>query len=122
MTRQFGLDLWDVAIQAALTLFTAFALSTALGSEGVPEEVVLAAVFGASVLVLGIRRHFALKGGAPPTTHEVQAARVEDLEQRVAELEAMAPRLAELEERLDFSERLLVQGRHEPVERPTPPG
>ena len=39
------------------------------------------------------------------------AARVEELERRVDELEAGQRRLAELEERLDFAERLLAKQR-----------
>jgi Tfp pilus assembly protein PilO len=38
-------------------------------------------------------------------------AEVEHLRSRVAELEGVQHRLAELEERVDFSERLLAQGR-----------
>ncbi len=43
------------------------------------------------------------------------AATVEDLRQRMAELEAMQHRVMELEERVDFTERLLSQRRE--VER-----
>jgi hypothetical protein len=40
-----------------------------------------------------------------------QAERVEELERRVGELEAGRQRVAELEERLDFAERLLARQR-----------
>jgi len=42
------------------------------------------------------------------TTGEAHLVRQEELEMRVAELEALHQRVAELEDRLDFSERLLA--------------
>lgn len=53
------------------------------------------------------------------TTGEAQLERMEELEMRMAEVEALHSRVAELEERLDFSERLLV--RAEPHKVPEPP-
>jgi len=44
----------------------------------------------------------AQRGAAPPSP---------EVEGRLAELEQMTHRIAELEERLDFAERLLVRGR-----------
>ena len=44
---------------------------------------------------------------------------VEELQGRVAELESRVERMHELEERLDFAERMLAQGR-EPVQLPIP--
>ena len=55
-----------------------------------------------------------LEGGAvlpDPAT----AARIEELLDRVGELEHQAGRLHELEERLDFAERLLAQTRSDPA-------
>jgi hypothetical protein len=49
-------------------------------------------------------------GRIGPTTGEVEAMRIEELEQRVADLEMINDRLTELEERVDFSERLLASG------------
>lgn len=43
-----------------------------------------------------------------------EARRVEELERRVGELEAGQRRVAELEERVDFAERLLAQQRDAP--------
>jgi hypothetical protein len=43
-----------------------------------------------------------------------EGERVEELERRVGELEARQQRVAELEERLDFAERLLAQQRDAP--------
>ena len=51
----------------------------------------------------------------------LSSAEAEELRHRVAELEQQQMRLQELEERLDFAERLLAQGRTEaPVVRGAP--
>ena len=47
----------------------------------------------------------------PETTGEVAALRVEELEMRMAELEQGQLRMQELEDRLDFAERMLMQQR-----------
>jgi len=44
------------------------------------------------------------------TTGEAHLVRQEELEMRVAELEALHNRVAELEDRLEFSERLIARG------------
>lgn len=49
-------------------------------------------------------------GSVGLTTGEAQMHRLEEVELRLAEMEALQERVAELEERLDFSERLLVSG------------
>ncbi|MGH7591210.1 MAG: hypothetical protein ACREL2_07195 [Gemmatimonadales bacterium] len=41
--------------------------------------------------------------------HEVLAAEVDELRRRVAELEGESGRLAEVEDRLDFTERMLAK-------------
>jgi hypothetical protein len=48
-----------------------------------------------------------LEGGSAPAGEEL-AARVTELEHRLADVEQERARVAELEERLDFAERLLV--------------
>lgn len=71
-----------------------------------------------SVVAYGVRRAAALKAlGAGETTSG--AYRAADLDARVAELERLHQRVAELEERVDFSERLLAR-QNEPagLERP----
>jgi hypothetical protein len=57
----------------------------------------------------------AMEVGAGSGVSPERDARLAQLEQRVAELEAVHGRLAELEERMDFAERLLT--RHEAVGR-----
>lgn len=54
-----------------------------------------------------------IKGEPAPVAPEV-SGRVEALERRVAELEAERERLTELEERVDFAERLLVRENQPP--------
>jgi hypothetical protein len=53
----------------------------------------------------GLARAMEVGAGAPPAPDP----RIDQLEQRVAELEAAHGRLAELEERVDFAERLLTR-------------
>jgi hypothetical protein len=58
-----------------------------------------------------------IAGGRHPvgvSTGEMDAARVNELEQRLGELETAQARIAELEERLDFAERMLASPAGEP--------
>lgn len=109
MNKGLGLDWWDIAIHAFVTCCVAVFVSEGIHAQ---EDLALPMVFGGSALLLGIRRHFALKKLAKTegfSTGEMAAERIADLEARVAELEIGHARLAELEERMDFSERLLTQ-------------
>ncbi len=113
MKNRLGLDWMDVLIHVFVTLMAAVGLAEGLGGD---EEVVLPMVFGGSAILLAVRRHFALKKLAATegfSTGEMAAERIADLEARVADLEIAHSRLAELEERMDFSERLLTQQSHE---------
>jgi hypothetical protein len=55
----------------------------------------------------------------PPALPDMSAQQLEDLQVRLADLEVQVGRMHELEERLDFTERLLAQGR-DPVQLPVP--
>jgi hypothetical protein len=103
-----GIDFVDFLIQAVVTgAFMGFVEMTN-GPDGLYPVTV-----GVSVLVLGVRRHFALKRRDRHglTTGEMHAERVAELEQRVEELESVQARVYELEERLDFTERMLARER-----------
>ncbi|MEP7324879.1 MAG: hypothetical protein ABI836_02930 [Gemmatimonadota bacterium] len=112
--KLFGIDLFEVVIQFVVTCAVAGAASN-LPSR--PADILVPMVFVASLLFLAWRRRQALR--ADPDT-DIGGERVEDLEYRVAELEHSQQRVLELEERLDFAERMLARQRvHEslPEER-----
>ena len=109
--RVVGLDGVDLLIHAGVT-FAIMAVGSSIWSHG-DAEVMLATVSGASLLVLGVRRRLALRRRPQDGVAEVEAARLAELEGRVAELEEGELRLHELEERLDFAERLLATQREQ---------
>jgi hypothetical protein len=106
LKRHLGLDWFDLVVHVGLTVcgIGFLAISNA------PEELYPVAT-GASLGLLGLRRHLARKKRvlAGVTSGEMAAVRLEELEQRLGELEASQTRIAELEERLDFAERLLAR-------------
>ncbi|MGE5926553.1 MAG: hypothetical protein ACM357_04315 [Gemmatimonadota bacterium] len=101
LKSRFGLDGFDLFVHLVVTACIFFAMAI----SGAEEE--LFGVVAISLIVLAIRRRQALRrsGGEPA---EVDA-RIDFLEQRVAELEGGHERMMELEERLDFAERLLTR-------------
>lgn len=109
--RHFGLDPVDVVIHATLTGLAMGFFATV--ARGPAADVLPLLVAGASVAAFGVRRAWALRRGAADpaglTTGQMAAARLEELEERVAQLEAAESRVLELEERLDFTERMLAQ-------------
>ena len=111
LRRNLGLDGFDLVIHVGVTFMFMFFV----GMSGGPEEL-LPVITGVSMLVLAVRRRFALKAGGTIglTTGEMAAERIAELEERVAELEAAQAEVAELAERLDFAERLLAKGTREP--------
>jgi hypothetical protein len=66
-------------------------------------------VFAASFVVLAVRRARALRRRTELDTESAPARQIAELEDRVAELEAVQGRMLELEERLDFAERMLAR-------------
>ena len=107
--RAVGLDGIDLLIHAGVT-FSVMAIGSTLWSHEA-AEIMLATVSLVSLVVLGVRRHRALRNLPPETTGELAAERIAELEARVEELEQTESRMHELEERLDFAERLLAQAR-----------
>jgi hypothetical protein len=104
--RNIGLDGFDLVVHIGVTCMLMFWVGMSNG----PEEL-FPVITGGSLIVLGIRRSFALRKAGHPglTTGEMEAERIAELEQRVAELEATQAQVADLAERLDFAERLLAQ-------------
>jgi hypothetical protein len=103
--KLFGIDLFEVVIQAVVTI----ALIAIVGDmPGRTAEVLGTGVGVSSLLFLAWRRKRALS--ADPET-DAPGERMEDLEYRVADLENAQQRILELEERLDFAERLLARQR-----------
>jgi len=108
MSRRVGLDPWAIGIH----IFVTITLAVAFGEASSPDDdIVIPLVFAGSAILFEWRRRRALAQRPQEglTTGEVHLERMEELEQRVAEVEILHARVAELEERLDFSERLLVQ-------------
>lgn len=106
--RFLGIDGFDFFIQFGITCMLMVVASSA--ATGGRDEVPIAVIVAASLGVLAWRRNRAMKRMGSDTG-EVQLDRLQELEQRVAELEFHQDRVLELEERLDFTERLLTQQR-----------
>ncbi|MGH7561231.1 MAG: hypothetical protein ACRENB_09425 [Gemmatimonadales bacterium] len=100
-----GIDFVDFVIHLGVTLALMGFVDVTDGPEGLYPTLV-----AGSLLALGARRHYAMRRRGPRSLNsgEVQAERLTDLEARVSDLEAVQARLFELEERVDFAERLLT--------------
>jgi hypothetical protein len=113
--RHVGLDGMDLVIQAGVTMFV---MIMAASQPGPDADVMVAGVGAISMVVLGVRRHLALRRGAAgpmgETTGEVMKDHIAELDARMTEVDALNYRVQELEERVDFAERLLAQSRDEP--------
>jgi predicted signal transduction protein with EAL and GGDEF domain len=101
-----GLDAFDTMVHVVVsgTLVVLIAATTRN-----PEPTFVAGC--AALVILGVRRRFALTAmqKAGEISGETSGAyRLADVEGRLAELETLHARVAELEERVDFSERLLA--------------
>ena len=80
--------------------------------HGVPLGVVtiVAAALAAAVIILGpLVRAFARRVEGKGTVDTALRAEVDQLQARLGEVDILHNRVAELEERLDFTERLLAQ-------------
>ena len=104
--KNVGLDGFDLVVHIGVTCM----LMAWVAMSNGPEEM-YPVIAGSSLVVLAIRRAIALRSGARTglTTGEMEAERIAELEQRVAELESAQAHVADLAERLDFAERLLAQ-------------
>jgi len=118
--RAFGVDLFDTIVHVGIT-FALMVIVEAKTHEAEPVTVVAVV----SAVLYSIRRHFALKklrqsgelSGETTTGVHLKL----DTEARLQDLEALYGRVAELEERLDFAERLLAKQEEAPrLEAPRP--
>ena len=105
-----GLDGFDLAIHVAVTGILLFWV---IVTNNRMDAMIGSSMVGTgSLVLLAVRRRLALRraGSVGLTSGEMAAVRLAELEARVADLEAAQGRVFELEERLDFAERMLAQG------------
>lgn len=76
----------------------------------------IASLVAVAVLLRPVMRAWARRIGGE-VSNPATSAEIDELRDRVAELEGSGHRLQELEERVDFAERLLAQ-RNEPAKLP----
>ncbi|MEO8032373.1 MAG: hypothetical protein ABJC74_07510 [Gemmatimonadota bacterium] len=110
--RIAGMDWFDVLIHVGITIAVAAGTNIMFGgNEGRPAgDVAVAATFAVSLFLLGLRRKRAM---AHALDAPADQQRVEELEARLSDLEQVQFRVAELEERVDFAERMLGQAREQ---------
>jgi hypothetical protein len=106
----FGIDGKDLTIHVGLTAVVAVVVGGAGGGVGYDGELVATMLLAASAALLMVRIFIgrARRRGIAPV--ESQAELV-DLDDRLQQLEQERARLHELEERVDFAERMLVSER-----------
>ena len=103
-----GLDWIDLLIHIGATIFLMI-VAVSIGDNAVggpPAEALIGLVGAVSLVLLAFRRRRAL---AAAPRDDGDSARVGELEDRIAGLEHGQERMFELEERLEFAERLLAQ-------------
>ncbi len=105
--RTVGLDWFDLLIHIGITGMLMVVVDSASHGE---SDGAIAAVVAMSMGLLAWRRNRALRQLGPDEAAPGEG-RLQELEQRVAELELERGRLLELEERVDFAERMLTQQR-----------
>ena len=110
LKRLIGLDAVGLAIHSAVT---ACVIGFLISRPGVAEEPVFFGVTGVSVLILAANRAFVRWRGRG--LDETDPLRLEEVEHRLAEIDGLHSRVVELEERLDFAERLLAEQAAQPA-------
>lgn len=112
--RYVGIDFVDFLIQLGATIAAAALLASVMQPD---DEIGVSLAVLSSFAVLAWRRARVAKAALPEgPAGEAASERMLELEQRVAELEQAQQRVYELEERLDFTERMLVRQRdHDPA-------
>jgi hypothetical protein len=107
LKSSIGLDWFDLTIHVGITGMFMIVAGSATTGRG--SEVLVSMVVAISLGVLALRRAVAMKRAGSQGSGEYRAERIADLEHRVAQLEVEQGRVLELEERLDFAERLLAR-------------
>jgi Tfp pilus assembly protein PilO len=79
---------------------------------------VLAALAAATIVLWPLARALGRRLEGRGASDSALRSEMEQLHQRLAEVDAMQQRVAELEERLDFAERLLARGSAAPAPLP----
>jgi hypothetical protein len=105
--RWLGIDGFDLLVHVGITIALMVAVDSAATGPG--GEGAIALVVGASLLALAYRRTRAIRRN--PGGGQIEPERVRELEARMEDLEASQSRMLELEERVDFAERMLAQQR-----------
>ena len=103
-----GLDWFDMAVQAVLTGL-AMVVVDSFAPRGGVEDALMAATIAGSVLLLAYRRK--RSQALQPDRDQPDLDRLDQLEDRMMELEGAQQRIMELEERIDFTERFLARER-----------
>jgi hypothetical protein len=108
LKARLGLDWFDMTVHVVITGLVLIVVES-FSPPGRAEDVVMSATLAASVLLLAWRR----ARGVARQSHaaEVDEDRIAQLEERMLDLEATQQRVMELEERVDFTERLLARER-----------
>ena len=109
LKSSLGLDWFDLVVHFGITAMLMIVAGSA--ATGGHQEVGISLVVAASLGLLAWRRQRAVRRGIVMTSGEYNAESVAELEHRIARLEVEQGRVLELEERLDFAERLLTQHR-----------
>jgi Tfp pilus assembly protein PilO len=73
--------------------------------------IVLAALAAATIILWPIMRAFGRRVEGKGVADPAMRSDIEQLQARIGEVDALQARVAELEERVDFAERLLAQNR-----------
>lgn len=106
--KQGGWGMVALAVVGIAAFASLSEVTEKIGAAAIP--IWLGAFVAGTILLRGPLGHALVDrirgGGQPSATGELE---VEELRARVAELEARSERMVELEERVDFAERLLAQ-------------
>lgn len=108
LNSSLGVDWFDLTVQVVLTGL-AMVVVDSIAPRGGIEDSMMAATVASSVLLLAWRRSRNRTQRLEPG--EADEERLAQLEDRLLELEAAQQRVMELEERVDFTERLLARER-----------